>query len=621
MAFMGADTDALREAGQECQEGKEKTDEVINYLRMLIMALRAASFFTGGASAAYAEYLEGTVVPWLQRISQALGLMARVLMAGADDQDGVSDSGSEINGGNTALSYATPGGSMPSQPIGVWQGSLVPTAAAPGTTADTGSSFSSLGRLSAESPAAFASPDAGTGTGAGAGWSSSGSSTGLGGSFDESFDWAGIGSSVGSGGSWATGDHVGQFGPAALSGSSGSWEGLASADFGGGSIGSGSIGSGSIGSGSIGSPDGSALGGGGGLSGGLSGGEAGGTSGGGSAGSSGLGSSSIGGDPGSPGAGSGDSGTGLSSYENGNLAGVGGATPDSGADVGDAGLGTATADAATPDGGTSYGAVAGVAGGAAALGLGGAALAGRNGAATDKRIDELGTQNGRGSRGTAVSELQQKLTDAGYDTSGTDGVWGRNTQAAYDAYRQDHPLPIQHGSGYTSPTGFDYAKITGVQGNANVTPQFLREVEGVAQRIGAKPEHLMAVMSFETGGQFGADTPTKAHGGTAVGLIQFTPVARDQVGASREQLMGMTPTQQLAYVEKYFEPRRGPQLGSIAGLYSAVLGGTASNDLDRVQISGPGRAYEMNKGLDANGDGRITVREGATRIERALQGR
>ena len=29
MSFMGADTDALREAGQECQEGKEKTDQVI----------------------------------------------------------------------------------------------------------------------------------------------------------------------------------------------------------------------------------------------------------------------------------------------------------------------------------------------------------------------------------------------------------------------------------------------------------------------------------------------------------------------------------------------------------------------------------------------------------------
>ena len=590
MSFMGADTDALREAGQECQEGKEKTDQVIQYLRMLIMALRAAAFFTGGASAAYADYLEGTVVPWLQRISQALGLMAQVLMSNADDQDGDSDSGTQISGSGTALSYSTPAGSTPT-PIDVWEGQLVPITP-PGATSDTGSSFGSLGGLptsegqltpvtDAPTQTSYGTEPMSTGqltpTSVGAGSIGTGSIGG--GSFDS-----------GATGSWATDDHLG------------SWDG---AGAGGGSFGSG----GGIGGGGL---DGGA---GGGTGGGSGGGSAGGSMGG---GPSGLGSSSIGGSDGSA---TDESGS-LSSYSNGSVGGLGGGTPDSGANVGDTGLGGAsTSDSATRDSGGSYGAVAGVAGGAAALGLGGAALAGRSGSQTDKRIDELGTQNGRGSRGTDVSELQQKLTEAGYDTKGADGVWGRNTQAAYDAYRNDHPLPIQHGSGYTSPSGFDYSSITGVRGNANVTPQFLREVEGVAQRIGAKPEHLMAVMSFETGGQFGADTPTKAKGGTAVGLIQFTPIARDQVGASRDQLMAMTPTQQLAYVEKYFEPRRGPQLGSIAGLYSAVLGGTASNDLDRVQISGPGQAYDMNKGLDANGDGRITVREGAARIERALQGR
>ncbi|WP_133176492.1 peptidoglycan-binding domain-containing protein [Nocardioides currus] len=589
---MGADTDALRDAGQECQEGKEKTDQVIAYLRMLIMALRAASFFTGGASAAYAEYLETTVVPWLQRISQALGLMAQVLMSNADDQDGVSDSGSQITGGGTALSYSTPGGSMPSTPIGVWEGSLVPAATPPGATSDTGSSFSSLGSLPAAggTPGAVITVDAGSPTATATPLREGGAPT------------IGTGSALGtpgSTGSWATSDHVGSATQGAL-GQTGSWDGGA-ATIGGGSLDHGATGA--TGSGA-----------------GASGGASGGASSGGGSGSSPLGSSSIGSPLGSTGStGDDTSGAGLSSYANGNLAGLGGGTPDSG--TGSSSLGAPSSTGTTESGSGSYGAVAGVAGGAAALGLGGAALAGRNGSATDKRIDELGTQNGRGSRGTGVSELQQKLTEAGYDTKGSDGVWGRNTQAAYDAYRKDHPLPIQHGSGYTSPSGFDYSSITGVRGNANVTPQFLREVEGVAQRIGARPEHLMAVMSFETGGQFGADTPTKAKGGTAVGLIQFTPVARDQVGATRDQLMAMTPTQQLAYVEKYFEPRRGPQLGSIAGLYSAVLGGTASNDLDRVQIAGPGRAYDMNSGLDTNNDNKITVREGAARIERALQGR
>jgi hypothetical protein len=90
MSFLGADTDELRDAGQVCQDGKETTDQVITYLRALIAILRAASFFSGGASAAYATYLETVVVPWLQKISMALGLFAQVLNANADAQDQAS---------------------------------------------------------------------------------------------------------------------------------------------------------------------------------------------------------------------------------------------------------------------------------------------------------------------------------------------------------------------------------------------------------------------------------------------------------------------------------------------------------------------------------------------------
>ena len=49
---------------------------------------------------------------------------------------------------------------------------------------------------------------------------------------------------------------------------------------------------------------------------------------------------------------------------------------------------------------------------------------------------------------------------------------------------------------------FDYNRISGVEGNPNVTPAFINEVEAMAARLGTKPEYLMAVMSFETGGSF-----------------------------------------------------------------------------------------------------------------------
>ena len=62
---------------------------------------------------------------------------------------------------------------------------------------------------------------------------------------------------------------------------------------------------------------------------------------------------------------------------------------------------------------------------------------------------------------------------------------------------------------HLSPSGFDYNRIDGVQGNRNVTPEFISKVEAMAERLGTRPEYLMAVMSFETGGSFspGANTP------------------------------------------------------------------------------------------------------------------
>src|SRR3546814_11983629 len=69
---------------------------------------------------------------------------------------------------------------------------------------------------------------------------------------------------------------------------------------------------------------------------------------------------------------------------------------------------------------------------------------------------------------------------------------------------------------------FDYNRISGVEGNPNVTPEFINEVEAMAARLGTKPEYLMAVMSFENGGSL---SPAQANnaGSGAPGLIQLMP--------------------------------------------------------------------------------------------------
>src|SRR3546814_19970917 len=72
----------------------------------------------------------------------------------------------------------------------------------------------------------------------------------------------------------------------------------------------------------------------------------------------------------------------------------------------------------------------------------------------------------------------------------------------------------------------------------NVTPEFINEVEAMAARLGTKPEYLMAVMSFETGGSF---SPAQANnaGSGATGLIQFMPNTAAGLGTSNAALGAM----------------------------------------------------------------------------------
>src|SRR3546814_642119 len=112
---------------------------------------------------------------------------------------------------------------------------------------------------------------------------------------------------------------------------------------------------------------------------------------------------------------------------------------------------------------------------------------------------------------------------------------------------------------------FDYNRISGVEGNPNVTPEFINEVEAMAARLGTKPEYLMAVMSFETGASF---SPAQANnaGSGATGLIQFMPNTAAGLGTSTAALAQMSSVEQLQYVEQYFMERAGAGNGNLSTL-------------------------------------------------------
>ena len=568
MSFLGADTDELRGAADECMQGKEITDQVIQYLQALIALLKAASFFSGGASAAYAQYLETVVVPWLQKISMALELFAKVLGANADAQDQASQ-GETVDAGSLPHYTSQVSGDSSVQPFNgsvLGSGSNAGAAFGAITGAATGTALgepsaapTSVTVTSPDGTVTTIGPGAGTETGAPVVTSTTAPVT-----TTPIIPRDG----VLNGSDMRLGDGNGTWVPAGADGSGSSGGG------GGGGF----------------SPAGS--GGGGGA----------------------LGAGSVDGGTGATSDAGFDSDSGAAAAHS--TLGTGGGTPGADA-LTDASGFTGDQVAVSDDGnGTSYGAAAGIAGGAGALGLGGAALAARQGGSVtgggDPEIDRLGAANGYGSRGTDVTNLQQRLTDAGYDTQGVDGRWGPNTQAAYDQYRADNPLPVQTGTGYSAPSGFDYNQIRGVRNNPNVTPEFLRQVEGVAQRIGAKPEELMGVMSLETMGTF---RPSVANPDThATGLIQFMPRTAQGLGTSIGELSRMTPAEQLPWVEKYLtQPAYRGRVGTLEGLYSAILPGRIMGP-DEVMFRPGTAAYNANKWLDTDGQNGISVQEAVQQV-------
>jgi len=149
-----------------------------------------------------------------------------------------------------------------------------------------------------------------------------------------------------------------------------------------------------------------------------------------------------------------------------------------------------------------------------------------------------------------------------------------------------------------------------------VSPEFRRKVIAVAQRLGLDPSILMAVIAFETGRRFHPASLNRRSGAT--GLIQFMPRTAEALGTTTRALAAMTGERQLDFVEKYFKPYAG-RMTDLPATYMAVLWPAAvSKPLSHVLFAAPSAAYDQNKGLDSDKDGKVTKAEAAARVQRML---
>lgn len=201
----------------------------------------------------------------------------------------------------------------------------------------------------------------------------------------------------------------------------------------------------------------------------------------------------------------------------------------------------------------------------------------------------------------AIKKLQQSLKDEGYYTKTVDGLWGTESQKAYDKSLSAKTM------------------TTSLIWSSKVSKEFCRKVQEMADKLQMPPEGanwFMACMAFETGETF---SPTIKNGAGApyYGIIQFGKAAATDAGTTIEALLKMTAEQQLEYVYRFFKPYTG-KLKTLSDIYMRILLPVAvgkPEDYVLFDTVNKPTAYFQNRGLDLNKDGKITKAECAAKVQ------
>jgi hypothetical protein len=151
---------------------------------------------------------------------------------------------------------------------------------------------------------------------------------------------------------------------------------------------------------------------------------------------------------------------------------------------------------------------------------------------------------------------------------------------------------------------------------------FVRVVAGA----GYDPVGVAAVIETESAGTWdpsirGPSGAFSTPPGYPVGLLQFAPDTAKMLGTSTYQLESMSFLQQLPYVTAYYAKFGGPSAFSDPGdYYCAGWGTSPRTPNDKVLATAPSKTYNVNKGLDLDGDGVITAGELRELMRRKISG-
>lgn len=157
-----------------------------------------------------------------------------------------------------------------------------------------------------------------------------------------------------------------------------------------------------------------------------------------------------------------------------------------------------------------------------------------------------------------------------------------------------------------------------INDDPNLGLPFLAEVYATRYALGIPSNLLIACMYFESGLRADAKNPNS----TATGLIQFMEATAKGMGTTTAMLKTMTPTQQMAYVRRYFKPyKQHFKLDmNLEDLYMAILYPKAiAEPLTAPIFLSGSAAYRVNRALDEDHDGLITKAECGRKVRKVFE--
>lgn len=152
----------------------------------------------------------------------------------------------------------------------------------------------------------------------------------------------------------------------------------------------------------------------------------------------------------------------------------------------------------------------------------------------------------------------------------------------------------------------------------NTSEGFRSALAEMSLSLGLDPSYVAACIAVETGRSFSASIQNPFT--KATGLIQFMPSTARAMGTTIDQLASMSATSQLEYVRRYFRPLLGRIRPWVPGDYylAVFMPAYIGRDSSTVLFAAGETGYAQNAGLDRDGDGRITVGDVVTTINRVV---